>query len=377
MPPPVQTPILKLKTKAKPAAPTRKRRHEAGSGYDSEASDREDDPAIEEQFILRMPPGPDCDYLREVIERRELNVTSDVWMKFKDPRRAVVSVRGNMYGATLVDLPCIIESSKTLDKKNIFKTADICQMLLVGGRIQREEDTWELPTRIQDITYPHGITPPMQHVRRRRFRKRISNRTIEAVESEVDRLLRDDENAADSKFQLIDAADLAREEEARDAPVQQQEEEGYDLLGEDAYDSADADGDADEDYPFPAPAGSHAPTDHHPQEDEEMDEDTLANDLDLALMGDDDESDEDEGEGDVDGDGTGQEVVDEAAKEKMQQRVKLEEEIADLKEAIGAKEREYMRVTHSVLKQRVGKVIEGFRTELELKEGMLAQMNAS
>lgn len=118
-----------MKLKANGVRP--KRRHfESGLGYDSEASDREEDPAIEEQFILRMKPGPDCDYLRQVIEARELNQTTNVWMKFKDNRKAVVCVNGNLYAALLVDLPCIVESSKTMDKKTIFKTADISQVHL-------------------------------------------------------------------------------------------------------------------------------------------------------------------------------------------------------------------------------------------------------
>lgn len=125
---PVKTPKLKLKTNGVPRP--RKRHFEPGLGYDSEASDREDDPAIEEQFILRMAPGDDCEYLRQVIEERKLDTTTDVFVKFKDQRKAVVGVRGNLYAALLVDLPCIVESSKSLDKKHIFKTADICQVLI-------------------------------------------------------------------------------------------------------------------------------------------------------------------------------------------------------------------------------------------------------
>jgi len=128
---PITLKTPKLKLKANGARP-KKRHFEPGLGYDSEASDREDDPAIEEQFILRMKPGPDCDYLRHVIEMKQLDQNTDVWMKFKDNRKAVVSVRGNLYSALLVDLPCIVESSKTLDKKAIFKTADICQVYMTS-----------------------------------------------------------------------------------------------------------------------------------------------------------------------------------------------------------------------------------------------------
>ena len=34
----------------------------------------------------------------------------------------------NLYSAKLVDLPCLIESQKTLDNKQMFKVADICQV---------------------------------------------------------------------------------------------------------------------------------------------------------------------------------------------------------------------------------------------------------
>ncbi|KAJ8785332.1 hypothetical protein J1605_007344 [Eschrichtius robustus] len=45
-------------------------------------------------------------------------------------RHAVVGVEGVSLPAKLVDLPRVIESLKTLDKKTFFKTADISQMLV-------------------------------------------------------------------------------------------------------------------------------------------------------------------------------------------------------------------------------------------------------
>jgi transcription initiation factor TFIID subunit 7 len=53
---------------------------DAGLGYDSEASDREDDPAIEEQIILRCRPGEDAEYLKDCLERKEV---PDIMIKFK------------------------------------------------------------------------------------------------------------------------------------------------------------------------------------------------------------------------------------------------------------------------------------------------------
>jgi transcription initiation factor TFIID subunit 7 len=51
-----------------------------GLGYDSEASDREEDPAIEEQIMLRCRPGEDAEYVRQCLERKEV---PDVMIKFK------------------------------------------------------------------------------------------------------------------------------------------------------------------------------------------------------------------------------------------------------------------------------------------------------
>jgi transcription initiation factor TFIID subunit 7 len=50
--------------------------------YDRELdSDEEEDLVFEEQFILRMPPGDDCDRLRTMVQARD--VKDDVWFKFK------------------------------------------------------------------------------------------------------------------------------------------------------------------------------------------------------------------------------------------------------------------------------------------------------
>ena len=54
-----------------------------------------------------------------------------------------------------------------------------------------------LPEGVDEKTWqnPHGLTPPMHWVRKRRFRKRVSKRTIEAAEEEVERLLTLDNEA--------------------------------------------------------------------------------------------------------------------------------------------------------------------------------------
>jgi transcription initiation factor TFIID subunit 7 len=49
--------------------------------YDRELDSDDEDLAFEEQFILRMPPGEDCEKLRKAVASRE--VGNDVWFKFK------------------------------------------------------------------------------------------------------------------------------------------------------------------------------------------------------------------------------------------------------------------------------------------------------
>lgn len=49
--------------------------------FDRELDSDEEDLSFEEQFILRMPPGEDCEKLRQMVTARE--VTPDVWFKFK------------------------------------------------------------------------------------------------------------------------------------------------------------------------------------------------------------------------------------------------------------------------------------------------------
>ena len=53
--------------------------------------------------------------------------------------------------------------------------------------------------------WPHGITPPAKNVRRRRFRKTLKKKYVEApeIEKEVKRLLRGDNDAINVKWEVI------------------------------------------------------------------------------------------------------------------------------------------------------------------------------
>ena len=40
----------------------------------------------------------------------------------------------------MLDLPTLIESNKTLDRKVLYKTGDICQMIDCSGDLEEEEE---------------------------------------------------------------------------------------------------------------------------------------------------------------------------------------------------------------------------------------------
>ena len=178
-----------------------------GHGYDSEDSEAETDPAIQQTFILRMEPGEDCDYIRSAIANGKIGLPAsegpaEVSLRFveKDFRRAVVNVRGRKYAAVLVDLPCIVETMKSWDRRGWWKVADLNQMLLVLGRCETDDEakTYPLPAKggmldEKTMQYAHGLTPPMRWVRKRRFRKRLSYKSVANVEEEVERLMKEDE----------------------------------------------------------------------------------------------------------------------------------------------------------------------------------------
>ena len=244
--------VQSIRIKNKGLVPTRP----TGVGYDSEASDTEADPAIEEQFILRMLPGPDCDYLRKAIDERLLDRSEFCFKPLtREGRRAVLKIRDKQYAASLVDLPCIVEGMKSWDRRGWYKSADICQMLLVLGQVSNDKEAMEfpLPPEVEHpddktLQYPHGLTPPLRWARKRRFRNRVSTRTIEQVEKAVSDLIEQDEaSVAPPRYELIDSASLNRAEGLVQTGSYYDDEEYYD-------DEQDAEGEVDEGLPD-VPAG--------------------------------------------------------------------------------------------------------------------------
>lgn len=355
---------------------------EPGEGYDSEAEDKETDPVIEEQFVLRMMPGEHCDYIRKMIDERKIGVPvkeggADVQLRWLPggERRAAVTVKGQPFAAVLVDLPTITEGMKTWDKKNFMKSADICQMLLVFSKVAKEEDakTIELPKMVaKDYRWPHGLTPPMHDCVNRRFRKRLSKKEIKDKEAELERLLNEDKNALESTYEWVD-----------DRPQQQSEEE----YEEGSEMEEDAEGE-DEDY-FGDQNGFQT---QEPQEMDEIDDAALEAEFEAAF---DMEAEEEtpataqaatpatgrtgtpaEGASEVsDADDDDDEDLDEDEQARADEVKGVREDIADLKKQIQELEVRREGMNNSLLRKRLEENIKNVKAELHLKQASIGEVD--
>lgn len=379
-------------------------------GYDRELDSEDDETgegmAFEEQLILRVPDGPgehgELDELRRVIKRRgEYN---DVWFKFKDSRRAVFHIGQQLYAAKLVDLPCIVESHKTLDNKQIFKIADISQMLLIERPIASEAEaiaSGATRSSHDDYIYPHGITPPLQWARKRRFRKRIHNQSIETVEKEVESLLNDDKRAEKVEYEFIDAhtADLIEQELAqqkleraddKDDGASQAGGDGDGLDGDGLDDDENVDQDlaAELDAALARAQGGGDSGSDNDEGHSDDDDRQSARDSDLEDLWDDD--DDDEGEDEVagtvtlpaDGDGTAgdggdADVDDDGGEEEAERRVResqLEAECREIDVLVKRKQHDIDSTMNALLKSRHQQALRKLQTEYDAKKRHLGDL---
>ncbi|KAI7908226.1 TAFII55 protein conserved region-domain-containing protein [Cokeromyces recurvatus] len=303
----------------------------------AEEDDEEPEAVIEEQLIFRVPEGELCDRLHELVKKRE--IPEDVKLNFKDNRKGSFTFEGRKYDALVVDLPTIIEAQKSLDKKQFYKVADISQMILVDPTSGPEPFIPQINNKVDTDPYsfPHGLTPPLKHVRKRRFRKKLSKRAIEEVEREVERLLEIDATAEDVQYEVVDNREMEMEVES-DAGTQ----------------DIDIDDDVDE---------------------SESDEDLAAAiDRDLEMMDEEDEDNEDEDDEDDDDDESEEDEDEEDAAQTGEIEQKRQE-IAELKQAIQRKTRDLSTAPNAMLKTRFETDINNLKKALTLKEAHLAEMN--
>jgi len=419
-PPPQRTQSIKISIKPKVAAPGAPQRtgttlvklkgagkppvRPPGVGYDSEADEAEVDPAIESQFILRMQPGEDCDVLRKAIEDKKVGVSvaqggPGVQFRFfdREGRRAMVTIQGHNYAASMVELPTVIETMKSWNKKDWVKTADVCQMLLVLGRVQSEEEAKKYPRphiiEPESHRYPHGITPPMHWARKLRFRPRKSYLDVERAEAQMNRLLAQDEVSASTKYDLVDSDHESSQDESESEDEEDEEMPNASEVVEMPMEEVDPDlleqmlqeGLVDEDdleiqgdpqtinailHPEtpgtePAtPATAHEVAIHALQQNNAAPEtETAASTPAAATSADDDDDDDDSDE----------DEVDDAAVAEEQRKEQLRREIAELDEAIATSLAGLEKHNNKLYKMRVQTTIDKQKADREIKRKQLGE----
>ncbi|KAH6997885.1 TAFII55 protein conserved region-domain-containing protein [Ilyonectria sp. MPI-CAGE-AT-0026] len=366
------TPTLVVKPKGR--APM----HPPGDGYDSEASDREKDPSIEEQFVLRMMPGEHCDYVRWCMENSKMGVArsmggADIQLKFfeEDTRRAVLTVKGQRYAAVMVDLPTITEAMKTWDRKSFLKSADICQMLLVFQRVVSDAEAKQapLPSMIDThFKWPHGLTPPMHDCLNRRFAKTISRKEIEDKEAEVERLLAEDSKAGSTKWEWVDERNQDGDDEDGDEDAEGEADDGMDyfqsqdMFGEDGDDDLEADLEAAfaDDIMAETPATGL-----------DMGTPMTGTQVNTPAVHDSIEADESEEISDDDDDDDDDDDLDDDARAQRDEEQGVKDIIADLQKQLGNKQVELGRTANKILRTRLEAQIKQLKSEIELKKSSI------
>lgn len=138
----------------------------------------------EQQFILRLPE-PLVERMRFALsstKKRENagdeRKPSTFSVNFHDSRDATFTVDGVGYPASLMDLPTLVETHKTADKRTFYKSGDLHQVLVVRLPHEPKPDSYML----QD-----GLTPAARDAGRRLAppKNLFSQAQVESVEHRV------------------------------------------------------------------------------------------------------------------------------------------------------------------------------------------------
>ncbi|KAK6101773.1 TAFII55 protein conserved region family protein [Brugia pahangi] len=178
----------------------------------------------ENHIILRFPDNIAAKVRKMIDESGD----SELAIGFQpDMRNATIQFQQQIMSAKLFDLPCIVEVMKTIDKKNVYKVADASQIMICSDNLQPiTESSLQSDTskskRDRIWQWPHGLTPPMKSVRKRRFRKTKKKKYMDApeVERELKRLLRADIEASSSRWEIVTPEDDTKRVDISSVPVE-------------------------------------------------------------------------------------------------------------------------------------------------------------
>mmetsp|Transcript_18471 Transcript_18471/g.23518 ORF Transcript_18471/g.23518 Transcript_18471/m.23518 type:complete len:524 (+) Transcript_18471:29-1600(+) len=126
---------------------------------------------MEEHILLRVPEHL-RDRIKNVINPIDPTATVGEEMKYvaENSRDFIFIIGEDQYYATLIDLPCIVETQKTMDQVSYYKTGDIGQMLLVHNARVGEEPrpgTVGISPGERKFAAEDGLTPPMKEIKTR------------------------------------------------------------------------------------------------------------------------------------------------------------------------------------------------------------------
>ncbi|KAI3653046.1 hypothetical protein MP228_002471 [Amoeboaphelidium protococcarum] len=409
---------------------------------------------VEEHLIFRLPRYEAADVrnlpagsyaqkiveatnkIKQMIKTRSVDIKTCLKIEFKDQRRVLLTYiqqsedGGDNFNTQysvqmcgkLVDLPCIIEAQRSFDRRQFHKISDICQMIQVEkldfGRVGVSQGSIEnylnqyfaqstqgafQSSLNEDYISNSGITPPLKHCRVRRFRKRVNRRTVESIEREVARLLKEDAQSLEVVGSFIDAREV-EERLMRDADNENDEQTqgdgetegagGTAEVNEDGEAVVDEDDDEDDqitvsEHPGTNKDGKTEQTSDDDDEEEEEEEDyggdgKVAN----GQLGDGAKGDGAASDAQKDGDqmAEGEEVDDALDIENepdpelrslLQQNKLLNEEMADLNQKLDQKTAQKQAAGNPIIIKRFDDIIIRLKDEVEKKKQSLAAVQRS
>lgn len=140
---------------------------------------------FDNQVIVRFP-----DYVAQTLTAESLLSISPMSVAGEESFRVFeVQVDDSVFYGVLLDLPCIVESQKTLDYINYFKSADICQMLLVLASLEGLRDRGSELSRLlvkgEKYKAKSGVSPGTRNITSRFFRREIIENSDEVKSVEL------------------------------------------------------------------------------------------------------------------------------------------------------------------------------------------------
>ncbi|WUR03487.1 transcription initiation factor TFIID subunit 7 (TAF7) [Vairimorpha necatrix] len=135
---------------------------------------------MEQHFILRLK-----DELKDIIDLKESTLES------LDHEMVQLVYKNKKYPGIIVKLPCIMESQKTLDKKQFYKISDISRMVVI---FPHNDFDFEKERKMYEMS---GLSAPLKYCKVRRFRKKFTGKIhlLNEIEQKVNELLEKDKRA--------------------------------------------------------------------------------------------------------------------------------------------------------------------------------------